>query len=101
MRTSVVLLIASIALAACGDGEEADDSVPPDDGGAPPAESAAIPKGAIKVGEDLFMVPAGLDASGCALFTPWSATKAVIMVIHYRDRSGGFTPNRSQADCPP
>ena len=64
------------------------------------AEGAEIPEGALPVEDDVYMVPAGKDAGGCETFTLWSPTKAVIMVIHYRDGKGGFTPDRSKADCP-
>lgn len=64
------------------------------------AEGGEIPAGAVEVGEDVYMVPAGTDPQGCETFTMWSPTKPVIMVIHYRDGKGGFTADRSQADCP-
>lgn len=93
--------IAAVALAACGEGEPGDDAMPPQDGPGAPPESAQVPAGAIEVGDGLYMVPAGLDAGGCAQFTMWSPTQAVVMLIHYRDGKGGFTPDRAQADCPP
>lgn len=58
-----------------------------------------VPDGAVPVGDDLYMVPAGVDRDGCAQFTAWSAAKAVLQVIYYRDRNGGFTTDRSKADC--
>ena len=36
-----------------------------------------LPAGAIAVGEDLYMVPAGLDETGCPWFYAFSPTKMV------------------------
>ncbi len=58
-----------------------------------------IPAGAVRVGDDLYMVPVGRDADGCERFTMFSRTKMVPAVIHYRDGKGGFTTDRAQADC--
>lgn len=68
-------------------------------GTGPGGGPASVPEGAIPIGEDLYMVPAGRDNDGCEQFTAWSSTKAVAQVIYYRARSGGFTTSRSQADC--
>lgn len=71
-------------------------------GGNEPGEGTAgteIPEGAILVGEELYMVPAGEDADGCRQYTAWSPTMMVTMVIQYRDRAGGFTPDKTQALC--
>jgi len=65
------------------------------------AEGGEIPAGAVQIEDEVYMVPAGIDSQGCETFTMWSPTKAVIMVIHYRDGKGGFTPDRSQAACRP
>ena len=74
---------------------------PSNDSGGPggPGPSGEIPEGAIPIGEELYMVPAGIDREGCAQFTAWSATKAVLQVIYYRDRNGAFTTDRTKANC--
>lgn len=72
---------------------------PQSNGPGPGGGPASVPEGAIPIGEDLYMVPAGRDNDGCEQFTAWSSTKAVAQVIYYRARSGGFTTSRGQADC--
>ena len=67
---------------------------------APAALPAGVPPGAISVGDDLYMVPAGM-LEGCPSFRPFSPGKMVAQVIQYRHRSGGFTANRADADCTP
>ena len=51
------------------------------------------PAGAIQVGDDDYMVPAGADAEGCERFRPWSGS------IYYRKADGGFTLYKDEADC--
>jgi hypothetical protein len=63
------------------------------------APGAPIPGGAIKVGEDLYQVPVGKDADGCPVFRLWSSSKAVVQAIFYKDRKGGFTMDKSKAEC--
>ncbi len=63
------------------------------------APGAPIPGGAIKVGEDLYQVPVGNDADGCPVFRLWSPSRAVIQAIFYKDRKGGFTMDKSKAEC--
>jgi hypothetical protein len=82
----VVFLVVSLpaALAACGaadigaaqsestgTGSSADENrnLPP------------IPEGAIKVGEDRYMVPMGQDQNGCIAYRVFSQKKFVLMVI--------------------
>ena len=65
--------------------------------GAVPA--SAIPAGAIKVGQDLYQVPIGRDADGCAMYRLYSPTRMVSQAISYRSRDGGFTIDRQEADC--
>jgi hypothetical protein len=60
----------------------------------------ALPAGAIKIGQDLYQVPIGLDADGCAIYRLYSPTRMVGQAISYRSRAGGFTIDRQQADCP-
>jgi hypothetical protein len=58
-----------------------------------------IPAGAIKVGQDLYQVPIGRDADGCAIYRLYSPTRMVSQAISYRSRDGGFTIDRQEADC--
>ena len=65
----------------------------------PPATlPAGVPAGAIGIGDDVYMVPAGM-LDGCPSFRPFSPTRSVIQAIHFRNRAGGFTMNRAEADC--
>ena len=101
------LMAATLVFAACGksgDGSSGQDKseekmAPQSNGPGPGGGPASVPEGAIPIGEDLYMVPAGRDNDGCEQFTAWSSTKAVAQVIYYRARSGGFTTSRGQADC--
>ena len=69
-------------------------------GAASSAPSAAeIPAGAIEVGPDLYQVPIGRDADGCAMYRLYSPTRMVSQAIFYRGRDGGFTIDRQEADC--
>jgi hypothetical protein len=58
-----------------------------------------IPAGAIEVGQDLYQVPIGRDADGCAIYRLYSPTRMVSQAISYRSRDGGFTIDRQEADC--
>lgn len=62
--------------------------------------SAGLPAGAIEVGPDLYQVPVGAD-DGCPMFRLHSPRGLVPQVISYRAVGGGFTTDRSEADCPP
>ena len=76
------LLLSSLMLGACG---------------ASTAENP--PPGAVHVEDGLYMVPVGVDESGCQQYSGWSATKALPAVIYYRAADGTFTMLRSEADC--
>lgn len=107
------LLAAVLALAACGESaDQSSNQVPdqtagkmtspsndPGGPGGPGAGETQIPEGAIPVGDEIYMVPIGRDKDGCEQFTGWSPSKPVAQVIFYRDRKGGFTADRSEADC--
>ncbi len=67
--------------------------------GTSPAAPAEVPPGAIEVGDQLYQVPIGADHDGCARYRLYSPTKLVAQAIYYRDRAGGFTPDRRQAAC--
>jgi hypothetical protein len=62
-------------------------------------EVPQLPRGAIRVGEELYQVPIGADHDGCARFRLYSPTKLVAQAIYYRDAAGGFTPSREEAVC--
>lgn len=66
---------------------------------APPEGAVGPPEGAIQVGEDYFMVPAGADANGCARFSPWSGSNPVTAAIYYRSADGSFTLSKEEAGC--
>ncbi len=65
------------------------------------APTANPPTGAIAVGEGVYQIPVGADATGCPQYTLWSATDPVITVIWYRRADGSFTTDRREAHCPP
>ena len=89
-RVRALLALALAAnLAACGSEAES------------PLEPPLVPVGAIEVTPELYMVPAGADASGCPMFQPWSPTLMVVQALHWRSADGSFTLDRTAADCPP
>ena len=57
------------------------------------------PAGAIQVGDDYYMVPAGTDGDGCAQFAPWSGSNPVTAAFYYRKADGSFTLHKEQTDC--
>jgi hypothetical protein len=59
---------------------------------------AGVPTGAVSVGDDVFMVPAG-TLDGCPSYRAFSPSKAVTQAMHFRKTGGGFTTNRAEADC--
>ena len=65
----------------------------------PPSMTHEPPAGAVQVGEDYYMVPAGTDANECARFRPWSGSNIVTAAIYYRNADGSFTLNKEQAGC--
>lgn len=103
---TALLCALALVLAGCdGGGKGAEGTEPqkapaaPRPGGPGAAPEGALPPGAIPIGDDLYMVPAGEDASGCPQYSGFSRTGAVAAVIHYRARGGGFTVDRAEADC--
>lgn len=58
-----------------------------------------IPPGAVRTGDDFYMVPAGKDSDGCAQFKPWSKSLMVPAAIYYRKADGSFTLDYLDADC--
>lgn len=68
-------------------------------GAQPMTGPAPLPPGAIRIGEDSYMVPAGADADGCARYRMFSRESGVPDAIFYADGQGGFTRDRARADC--
>jgi hypothetical protein len=62
-------------------------------------QAAALPPGAIQVGEELYQVPIGKYEDGCTMYRLYSPSMLVAQVISYRDFDGGFTTDRREADC--
>ena len=54
---------------------------------------------AIRIDDDLYMVPVSLDETGCQQYTAWSSHRFVPAVIHYRTADGTFTIDHSKANC--
>ena len=61
------------------------------------------PRGAVKVGEDFYLVPGDCDKFGYRQYHPWSRHQPVMPVIYYQTRDGGFSHDSSKsevsADC--
>ena len=89
------------ALGACTRPHDSGAAQGTDRTGAPSGalSAAEIPAGAIEVGQDLYQVPIGRDADGCAMYRLYSPTRMVSQAISYRSRDGGFTIDRQEADC--
>ena len=88
----------AVAVAGCGNetalGEATDKSAAPT-----VAADARLPDGAIAIGDDVYMVPIGEDAQGCAMYRVFSPTKAVVQAIHYRTADDRFVMNKGEAAC--
>ena len=93
-----------LALAGCQDfvGEHHDDGAAGvekleslDSGGL----SARLREIAIQVGDDLYMIPTGLDEDACETFKPHSASNPVKAAIHYRQADGTFGIARDPGIC--
>lgn len=69
------------------------------DSNRPEPRDEAIPAGAIKAGDDLHMVPAGNDPSGCPWYRPFAPGRMVAQAMYYRAADGRFVPSREAADC--
>lgn len=57
----------------------------------------AVPDDAILVGDDFYMVPAGVDPDGCPRFRAFAQRQSVPAVMFYRRRDGSFTQNKLEA----
>ena len=92
MRPAGIAAIAlTLALGACTAAYEQ----PAEESGMP----QEVPAGAIQLGEDYYMVPAGADSDGCPLFRPWSGSKPVKTALYYQKADGGFTIGKEQSAC--
>ena len=80
-----------VALAACH-GDMAD-------GGDAPSSPPDPPPGAVRLADDYYMVPRGVDRYGCPSYSPWSRRNLVPAAIYYRKADGSFTLYRSDAVC--
>ena len=90
----------ALALATASCGGETAMSQATDKSAAPSVASyAQLPNGAIAVGDDIYMVPIGKDAQGCAMYRVFSPTKAVAQAIHYRADNHRFVMNKDKAAC--
>lgn len=77
------------------DAPDRPDAPPP-----PQAESeTGLPEGAVKVGENLYMIPVGVTEDGYHQYTPHTTApdRVVTTLIHYPDGEGGFTSNKREA----
>lgn len=54
---------------------------------------------AIQVGDDLYMLPKGIDEEGCEMFGPYSETNPTATAIHYRQADGSFDIVKDPAVC--
>jgi hypothetical protein len=61
--------------------------------------AADIPEGAIKVRDDYYMLPAGVDDNGCRMFTPFAPGMMTDQAIRFRRADGSFTLSREEAAC--
>lgn len=58
-----------------------------------------LPKGAISVGEDLYMVPVDVNGGNCQPYRMYSPTLVTTMAIYYRKPNGSFTLEKPKSDC--
>lgn len=86
LRSLVLLGPLLLGLAACG-------------GGSSGGPARAIPASAIEIGEELYMVPVGEDASGCTRYNLIARERETVQAVFYRDARGDFTTNRVDAGC--
>jgi len=58
-----------------------------------------IAENGIQVGDDLYMIPNGIDDDGCETFGPFSKTNATVTAMHYRQADGSFSIAKDPAVC--
>lgn len=54
---------------------------------------------AIQVGDDLYMIPKGIDEDGCEMFGPYSKANPTATAIYYRQADGSFNATKDLAVC--
>ena len=54
---------------------------------------------AIQVGDDLYMLPKGIDEDGCEMFGPYSESNPTVTALQYRQADGGFDIAKDPAVC--
>ncbi len=86
------VLLASCLLLACSPNTEPGPSKPA-------APTREVPPNAVKIADDLYMVPLDQPVEGCPAYRQFSTTKMVNQAIYYRARQGGFTFDRNEAVC--
>jgi hypothetical protein len=91
LPNACLALGSTLLLSACAAAQPADSGTP----------EPAVPAGAIRVNDQLYMLPMGTDDTGCPMFQPWSPTLMVVQALHWRAADGSFTLDRHAADCPP
>ncbi|MGI9449797.1 MAG: hypothetical protein ACR2QH_04005 [Geminicoccaceae bacterium] len=54
---------------------------------------------AIQVGDDLYMLPKGIDDDGCEMFGPYSENNPTVTALQYRQADGSFDIAKDPAVC--
>jgi len=67
--------------------------------GMPEAALRPISAEAVRLGDDLLMVPNTPDADGCDTWRMASQSKATLKAVFFRDAEGNFTTDRRRAAC--
>lgn len=57
--------------------------------------------GSVKLGDQVRMIPAGADETGCPVFRMSSGGRAALRLPFYRTMGGDFSTNRAEAECRP
>ena len=86
-----------LALSACASDDMTTEATAGEPSGA--AETRAPPADAVRVKEDYYMVPIGVDDDGCEQYSPWSANNPVTTALYFRKADGSFTLSRAEAGC--
>ncbi len=100
-RLAIEILVAaflSVSIGACAAGEPGEGEPRPITA-APKPVTGELPPGAIRRGEDFYLVPIGPDRDGCMRYRTFSLTRMVTQVIYYDDGKGGYTANKAAALC--
>lgn len=58
-----------------------------------------IAENAIQAGDDLYMIPNGIDDDGCEMFGPFSKNNPTVTAMYYRQADGGFNVTKDPASC--